>query len=199
MIPLKTKVIFLGLSGVGIFGMFVGLSGELKNEGDISAWGLGKIGGVVIACFSSGSAVLVGKKLIAQIEFDEEMELLQQEGRRELKGKEIRHRLAFAQKAQQLGFIEEITAFQEEFEVISPVLSEEVDESCEELEGTGEDFRRIFPESQDEAARKACSKALEAGFADEEVVKDVLGCSSNHMGMGLEYLRYLGFRTLEDS
>ena len=132
------------------------------------------------------------------MEFEKEMELLRQEGRRELKGKEIRHRLAFAQKAQQIGFIEELTAFQEEFEVISPELTEVADEPWEECEGADDGFRHIFPESQDGAARKACSKALEAGFTDEEVVKDVLGCSSTRVWIGLEYLRYLGLRTLED-
>jgi dsDNA-binding SOS-regulon protein len=56
---------------------------------------------------------------------------------------------------------------------------------------TEEDIRKQFPEELDSPSWKAILKALQAGVEKEQIVKDVLGCSSQSQVLGLAYLEYL--------
>lgn len=56
---------------------------------------------------------------------------------------------------------------------------------------TDVDFRGLFPESMDSTYLKAIGKAREAGSSDEEIIRDVLGCSSSQGDFGSAYLAHL--------
>jgi len=54
---------------------------------------------------------------------------------------------------------------------------------------TEENIRKLFPEELDSPSWKAILKALQAGASKEDIVRDVLGCSDQRLG--LAYLDYL--------
>ncbi|NEP59925.1 MAG: hypothetical protein F6K31_23455 [Symploca sp. SIO2G7] len=176
--------------------MLIGLSGGLRdNQGNISNWGKLKVGSLMVATGTSVLGIKYGKKAVSIARLEDEIEALQEEGRLELKGKEVRHRLAFAQKAQQVGFLEELAAFQEEFGDLltsQSVTNLNIEDDDEVVEDEGEpEFRRLFPEGLDTASWKACCKALEEGFSETEVVREVLGVSGADLETGMAYLEFL--------
>jgi hypothetical protein len=57
------------------------------------------------------------------------------------------------------------------------------------------ELRQHFPESMDLTTWKGCLKALQSGHSKEEVVTDVLGCSSNK-DLGMAYFEFLKSRYL---
>jgi uncharacterized protein (DUF433 family) len=50
-----------------------------------------------------------------------------------------------------------------------------------------EDIRKQFPEQLDSASWKAILKALQAGATNDEIVRDVLGCSEQSTRLGVAY------------
>lgn len=54
-----------------------------------------------------------------------------------------------------------------------------------------EEIRKHFPESMDAASWKAICKALSSGATKEEIIRDVLGCSSSNLDAGKAYFEYL--------
>jgi hypothetical protein len=56
---------------------------------------------------------------------------------------------------------------------------------------TEEDIRKQFPESMDATSWKACAKAIAQGCSKDEIIKDVLGCSSSNADMGKAYFEML--------
>jgi hypothetical protein len=56
---------------------------------------------------------------------------------------------------------------------------------------TEEDIRKEFPESGDATSWKAICKALGSGHSKEEIVTQVLGCSSSNADMGKAYFDLL--------
>jgi hypothetical protein len=56
---------------------------------------------------------------------------------------------------------------------------------------TNESIRKVFPESMDATSWKAICKALGNGSSKEEIVKDVLSCSSANAPIGRAYYELL--------
>lgn len=186
----RTKQLFIILSGIAITSIFAGFTGALKNEDEtFYLWGKWKVTLTAIACISSSSAYLIGKRVVEFEEFEWGISQLKAEGRRELKSKETKHRLAFAQKAQQLGFLEELAAFQEEFELLD---QGEIDEEYDEI-GVGEtvDFRELFPEELDTTSLKLLRKGIGEGMNRGEIVTELLGCGVGQQETGLVYYDHL--------
>jgi hypothetical protein len=70
-------------------------------------------------------------------------------------------------------------------------LAEWMGESDAISQATDIPFRDLFPESMDSTYLKAICKAQEAGVSDEDIVRDVLGCSVNQVDFGRTYLTHL--------
>jgi hypothetical protein len=56
---------------------------------------------------------------------------------------------------------------------------------------TEEDIRKQFPESMDATSWKACAKAIAQGCSKDEIIKDVLGCSTANGELGKAYFEML--------
>ena len=142
-----------------------------------------------IAC--SAGALLVGKELVPQSEYEAEIEQLAHEGRKELKLKEIKQRFALANKSSQLLFLDQMKALMEEFGSPEEDMLE-VDELNALYDSTeqsilpteeppvenvqqDESFRERFPSAMDNTSLKTILKALGEGHSREVVIQDVLG------------------------
>jgi hypothetical protein len=153
---------------------------------------------LVLAALGSVYSLRIGQETCTNAELDSEIEEIKAKGRRELIVERIKHKLAMASKSQRLLFIEEMKVLMEEFgspenEILEADEINAIYESNDQDSEKSEDliFRESFPESMDTASQKAITKALQAGCNQEEVLRDVLGCSESTLEHGRAYFEYL--------
>lgn len=152
---------------------------------------------LLMAGACGGCALQIGSGICEVAELDGEIQQIKARGKKELILEGIKHRLALASKSQRLLFLDEMKALMDEFGSSEQETQEadEINALYENLEeeqspAQGLNFREQFPESMDATARKAIAKAEQSGaIADEEIIRDVLGC--NNFQIGREYLQYL--------
>lgn len=153
---------------------------------------------IILLLLASGCAVTalsIGN--VPQLEIEEEINRIKNDAKKELKLKSIKHHFALANKSQQLLFLDEMKELMNEFGSMEDEImtADEINQLYEEgnqVQPTADNennhsFRTVFPESLDSSAWKAICKA--EGCSDEELIKDVLGCSD--MDIGKQYLAYL--------
>ncbi len=151
---------------------------------------------LVFAGLCGGYALQIGSEICEVSELDGEIKQIRARGKKELMLEGIKHRLALASKSQRLLFLDEMKALMDEFGSSEQETQEadEINALYENLEN-GEssapalNFREHFPETMDATARKAIVKAEQSGVIDEEIIKEVLGCTN--LQIGREYLQYL--------
>ena len=136
-------------------------------------------------------ALMIGRELVPLSEYEEEIERIRAEGKKELTLKGIKQRFALASKSQQLLFLDEMKVLMEEFgsseqemleaDELNALYNETEqnilpkDESEESKPEANTDFRSTFPEQMDSTSWKAIQKAIVAEASREEIIKEVLG------------------------
>jgi len=155
-----------------------------------------KLAFLAVAAGCGTTGLVLGGKIINQLEVEQSVTDIRLVGQRELREAEIKHRMAMAAKSQQLLFVDEVNSLNEEFgspeeEMLEVDEINALYENPEAVVEESEDFRAIFPEGMDGASSKAIQKAMGDGLSQEEIVRDVLGCGKSQFDMGVSYYEWL--------
>lgn len=152
---------------------------------------------LILSGLCAGYALLIGQETVVNSEIDSELATINATGKKQLLLERVKHRLAMASKSQRLLFLDEMKSLIDEFGSPEEEMLEadELNALYEETESSPEDsdndvtFRAQFPETIDGTYWKAIQKA--AGLTQEEIIRDVLGCSESQREIGAVYLEAL--------
>ncbi len=144
------------------------------------------------AIIASVSALVLGNKILPSLEFEQEVERISLEGKKELKIRQLKQELALKSKASQILFVESMrelmdspdSTLEEEIQSVDEIaaLYSEVEENLLPKEenqvqpaSSETDFRSTFPTELDNTSWKAISRAIAEGCSKDEIIRDVLG------------------------
>lgn len=152
---------------------------------------------LILSGLCAGYALLIGQETVINSEIDNELETIKATGKKQLLLERVKHRLAMASKSQRLLFLDEMKSLIDEFGSAEEEMLEadELNALYEEVESSPESsdndvtFRVQFPETMDGTYWKAIQRA--EGLTQEEIIRDVLGCSESQREIGAVYLEAL--------
>ena len=157
---------------------------------------------LILSGLCAGYALLIGRETVINSEIDSEVASINATGKKQLLLERVKHRLAMASKSQRLLFLDEMKSLIDEFGSPEEEMLEadELNALYEEVESSPETsnddvaFRNQFPESMDGTYWKAVQRA--EGLTQEEIIRDVLGCSESQRDVGNAYFEFLKGRFL---